>query len=156
MEPAERVAAFRAFTKYKFPNIRVDFPDGSSDHGSFVLISNTSRYGTFFSFTPNASPIDGYLDVFVFRKRGTLRTILLAIQYLIIFMNRPRKRVLPRALGQHGVYRTREVKISSEATVHLQVDGEFYGALPQSIEVAPEAVDIILPPGRLRRYLRKA
>ncbi|HTX73979.1 MAG TPA: diacylglycerol kinase family protein [Rectinemataceae bacterium] len=145
-------AAFKAFARYHFPEIGVQLPDGRSDRGSFILVSNTSRYGNFFSFTPEASPSDGRLDVFVFRKSGRWNTMLLGLRYLFLFMLGGTRPALPMGVARHRVYRTEGLSISSSKPVLIQSDGELQGFLPATIRVQPRAVRMILPRRAIRKF----
>jgi len=152
---AYAVAGIRAFTRYRFPQIRIDFEDGRSDSGSFVLVSNTSRYGDFFSFTPDASPLDGLLDVFVFRETGRFSTIILVLRYLLRFIADPNLAAPPLGLQRSRIYRTRGVRLSSAKPVFTQVDGELGRGLPLDISVEPAAVELILPRRSVKRFRRR-
>jgi diacylglycerol kinase (ATP) len=153
---AYAVAGLRAFARYRYPPVTVELPDGRSDSGSFVIVSNTSRYGDFFSFTPGASPFDGLLDVFVFKEAGRWSTLLLALRYLARFIVNPDLPAPPLGLQRSRIYRASALKLSSAKTVLTQVDGELDRSLPMEFSVLPRAVQLILPKSRLRRYRRGA
>lgn len=152
---AYAVAGIRAFTRYRFPQIQIDLEDGRSDSGSFVLVSNTSRYGDFFSFTPDASPLDGLLDVFVFRETGRFSTIILVLRYLLRFIADPNLAAPPLGLQRSRIYRTKGVRLSSAKPVFTQVDGELGRGLPLDIAVEPAAVELILPKRSVKRFRRR-
>ena len=152
---AYAVAGIRAFTRYRFPQIRIDFEDGRCDSGSFVLVSNTSRYGDFFSFTPDASPLDGLLDVFVFRETGRFSTIILVLRYLLRFIADPNLAAPPLGLQRSRIYRTKGVRLSSAKPVFTQVDGELGRGLPLDIAIEPAAVELILPQRSVKRFRRR-
>ncbi len=145
------VAGLRAFARYRYPAIEVELADGRSDSGSFVIVSNTSRYGDFFSFTPGATPLDGLLDVFVFREAGRWSTLVLALRYLARFIVDPSLPDPPPWLQRSRIYRTAGLRLSSESAVLTQVDGELGRRLPLEFSVLPRAVQLILPRRRLRR-----
>jgi diacylglycerol kinase (ATP) len=153
---AYAVAGLRAFARYRYPNVEVELSDGRRDSGSFVLVSNTSLYGDIFSFTPNASPFDGRLDVFVFRGTGRWRTLLLALRYLVRSFVNPDLSVPPVGLRRAGIYRAEGIRISSREPACSQIDGELGSALPLDISIIPRAVRLIVPARRLRRYRRAA
>jgi diacylglycerol kinase (ATP) len=151
---AYALAALRGFARYRYPEIEVEFADGRRDRGSFVIASNTSRYGSFFSFTPRANPIDGLLDVFVFKETGRWNTLWLAILYFLAFAMRSRRRTKPLGLLRYKVYRTTRVSLASRKRVQMQIDGDLYAELPREISILPGAVDVILPSRTIRKYLR--
>jgi diacylglycerol kinase (ATP) len=151
---AYAAAGIRAFAKYRYPAIKVELPDGRVDSGSFVLVSNTSLYGDFFSFTPNASPLDGLLDVFVFRETGRWSTLVLALRYLSRSLVNPDLSVPPLGLQRFRIYRSDRIRLSSAKPTYSQVDGELGSVLPLDISVVPKAVRLIVPKRRLKRYRR--
>lgn len=151
---AYAIAGIRAFTRYHYPTITIELPDGRRDSGSFILVSNTSLYGDFFSFTPNASPLDGKLDVFVFRETGRWSTLVLALRYLLRFLVNPDLSVPPIGLQRSKIYRTDSLRLFSAKQAYSQVDGELGAALPLGISIAPRAVQLIVPKRRLKRYRR--
>lgn len=153
---AYALAALKAIARYHFPEIEVALSDGRRDRGSFILVSNTSRYGSFFSFTPEASPSDGKLDVFVFRETGRWNTVLLAVRYLALFLIGGKRPILPIGLERQRVYRAEGLGLSSAKPVMLQSDGELHGSLPASIRVLPRAARIILPRRAIRKFFGKA
>ncbi len=152
---AYAIAAIRAFARYSFPQIDLEFEDGRRDSGSFVLVSNTSRYGDIFSFTPRATPLDGLLDVFVFQEKGRWQTIFLVLRYLVRFLADPNLAAPPLGLQRTRIYKTTGVKLSSRQTVYTQVDGELDRGLPLSIQVLPGAIDLIIPARKARRFRRR-
>lgn len=147
-------AAIRALARYGFPPIDLEFEDGRTDSGSFVLVSNTSRYGDFFSFTPRATPLDGLLDVFVFQEKGRWQTIFLVLRYLLRFLADPNLAAPPLGLQRSRIYRTKGVRLSSRGPVYTQVDGELGRGLPLSIGILPGAVELIIPARKARRFHR--
>jgi diacylglycerol kinase (ATP) len=152
---AYALAGMRALARYRYPAIRVELADGRTDSGSFVIVSNTSRYGDFFSFTPSASPLDGLLDVFVFRDAGRWSTLVLALRYLARFILDPNLSAPPLGLQRFKIYRTAGLRLSSAKTVLSQVDGELGGSLPLDFSILPRAVRLILPRRRLKRYRKR-
>jgi diacylglycerol kinase (ATP) len=153
---AYAIAGIRAFARYRYPAIEVELSDGRRDSGSFVLVSNTSLYGDIFSFTPNASPLDGRLDVFVFRETGRWSTLVLALRYLTRSLINPDLPMPPLGLQRAKVYRTEGIRLSSRKSAYSQIDGELGSALPLSISIEPKAVQLIVPKRRLKRYRRMA
>jgi len=151
---AYAIAGIRAFTRYSYPSIEVELPDGRTDSGSFVLVSNTSLYGDIFSFTPNASPLDGRLDVFVFRETGRWNTLVLAIRYLARSLVNPDLSIPPVGLQRFKIYRTESIRLRSAKSAYSQIDGELGSSLPLEISIAPKAVQLIVPKRRLKRYRR--
>ena len=54
---------------------------------------------------------------------------------------------LGRLEGMKGVtvLRAREIKLSSGAKVHVQIDGEYAGQLPAELRIVPDAVRLLVP-----------
>ncbi len=153
---AYAIAGLRAFARYRYPRITVELDGGRSDTGSFVLVSNTSRYGDVFSFTPHASPLDGCLDVFVFQETGRWNTILLVLRYLVRFMANPNLAAPPMGLQRSRIHRAKSLRLSSNKPVFTQIDGELGHTLPIDIHVEARAVDLIMPRRSLRRLRRQS
>jgi diacylglycerol kinase (ATP) len=153
---AYAVAALRAFATYRYPPINVELADGRVDSGSFVLVSNTSRYGDFFSFTPSASPLDGLLDVFVFREASRWSTLILVLRYLVRFIIDPNLGAPPLGLQRSRIYRTSALRLSSPKAILSQIDGELGASLPLEFSILPRAVQLILPKRQMRAYRRIA
>jgi diacylglycerol kinase (ATP) len=151
---AYAVAAIGAFTRYRYPEIRVETAEGKVDSGSFILVSNTRIYGDVFSFTPAASPMDGLLDVFVFRETGRWATVILALRYLGRSLVNPNIARTPLGLKQSRIYRTTRLSLSSAKRVDSQIDGELGGELPLEVSILPRAVNLILPRRAMRKYRR--
>jgi diacylglycerol kinase (ATP) len=147
-------AALGAFARYKYPEIRVRLEDGTPDSGTFVLVSNTRLYGSFFIFNPEANPTDGLLDVFVFRESGPWALVKLVSRLALRAFLRGIKLSDPyRALG-HGRYRTRRVELSSDCEIAMQVDGDVVSGIGSLFEAVPDALQVILP-RKTRKRLRK-
>jgi YegS/Rv2252/BmrU family lipid kinase len=145
------LAALRAVVRYRFPQIEVTLDDGRRIHGGFVLVANTSHYGNVFSFTPRARPNDGFLDVFVYRERNALATVLLAIRTL--FTLRGAAKLQSELLTRHRTYRCTGLKIEANEPAYCQVDGDYHGQLPVEISLVKAALNIILPRKAIRHYL---
>ncbi len=151
---AYAIAGIRAFTRYRYPAVAVELPDGRRDSGSFVLVSNTSLYGDIFSFTPRASPLDGKLDIFVFQETGRWNTLVMAIRYLFSHLVNPDLSVPPPGLQRSKIYRAESLRLVSAKAACSQIDGELGPPLPLDISIEAGAVQLIVPKRRLRRYHR--
>ena len=59
--------------------------------------------------------------------------------------------LLNRLRGMKGVTVLRAKKVcfspAADARVYIQVDGEYAGRLPGSVEIVPDALSLLLPPG---------
>jgi YegS/Rv2252/BmrU family lipid kinase len=119
-----------------------EFPvtvDGQSTSCSFALVSRVRNYGGDLQIACETSLFDDRFEVVLFAGRNTLRYL----KYLAGV-------ALRRVAGMRGVtvLRARQVALGAAADrrVYLQVDGEFAGPLPAVIEMAPDAVTLLVPP----------
>lgn len=137
-------AGLGALTRYRHPWVDVEFDDGSTDRGTFVLVSNTRLYGAFFVLQPEASPVDGMLDVFVFRHAGRWKFLGMAAQLLWTTAWGAR----PGFLARHGVHRVKSLTVIPGLERPVQVDGDFLPGGASRFTVAPRALGVILPKRR--------
>ena len=102
------------------------------------------NYGGDFEIARDTSLLDDRFEVVLFAGRKSAR-------YLKYFTAVALKRVQ----GMKGVtvLRARKVCLSAPADprVHIQVDGEYAGRLPGSVEVVPDALTLLIPPGYVNR-----
>jgi diacylglycerol kinase (ATP) len=143
------IGGIRAFARYRYPEIEAELPDGRRFACSFALVSNTSRYGAFFSVSPKALPNDGLLDLFLYRPGGPLGMIRLALALLRSSFS-PGVAVKP-ALKRAAWHRAGSVRLSSKEMVYTQLDGDVSLPLPVDISVAPASISCILPAKAIRR-----
>ncbi len=147
---AYAAAAFRSVWRYHFPEITVEFPDGSQEKGAFVLISNTRLYGRIFSFAPAAVPTDGQLDVTILRDRTRWRTLGFLLKALWGAWT-GRGPQLGRETFRDAVYiKTTSVKLRGPSGIWAQWDGDARSGLPVDIDVVPAALPVVVP-RRLQR-----
>lgn len=142
-------AALRAGFRYGYPRLEARLPGGEKREGSFILVSNTSRYGSFFSFTPAADPRDGKLDLFALRGAGLWDSVLLALRGLLSTVGLQWR--WPGLLHPRRAKRVAGLEIHGPPGARIQLDGELADPLPVAIGVLPRAVEVILPKGALRR-----
>jgi diacylglycerol kinase (ATP) len=101
-----------------------------------VFVTNTRNYGGFFSVTPAASMDDGALNWAgqTSPKRSSL------LRFAIAAL---RKKELPASAASYGVGRTFVLEAAGPDRVPVEVDGDFFGWLPVTIEIMPGAARII-------------
>lgn len=118
--------------------------EGAVHRCSFALISRVRNYGGDFEIACRTGLMDDRFEVVLFQGHSSWR-------YLRYFT----AVALKRLDGMQGVtvLRARDVCIAASADprVHVQVDGEYAGRLPASIEIVPDALTVLLPPGYLQR-----
>jgi YegS/Rv2252/BmrU family lipid kinase len=146
------LGAFRALLKYNYPPIEVQIDKKIQEKGSFVLVSNTSLYGVYFTLNAHASPVDGLLDVFIYKKSGYLALLGLMIRVVFTIFHFNALKFFPLFLKRTSFYKARSIRISSNHYVYTQVDGELAGTLPVTIECIPSAVNCILPGRTIRKF----
>jgi diacylglycerol kinase (ATP) len=114
---------------------------------SFALISKVRNYGGDFEIARDTSLLDDYFEVVLFAGRSATR-------YLRYFTAVALKRV--RGMKGVTVLRARHVCLSAprDPRVHIQVDGEYAGLLPGSVEIVPEALTLLIPPGYVDRLTK--
>lgn len=104
----------------------------------FVLASRVRNYGGDLEIACGANLLDDDFEVVLFEGRNPLR-------YMAYFLAVIGK-MLPRMKGI-TVERTTRVEFSApeDTRIYIQIDGEFSGHLPASVEIVPDALSILVP-----------
>jgi diacylglycerol kinase (ATP) len=144
---------WRTLCNYAFPAMRV-MVDGAEvfDGRALVFVGNISRYSLGIPILHSADFGDGLLDVCIYRCASRGRLL---------------KHSAMTILKQHGgsgdvIYRQgKEIEVSAEtAGVETEIDGDPGPALPVTIRVIPQAVNVVVPegarPAGIRTRLRRA
>lgn len=127
------LSGLRVWLRYSPSPIRIKTSDGEFE-GYSVIIGKASCYGGYYKITPMASLTEPMLDICLF-KGGSRRDIL-RYTYGVL-------------TGRHlnfedVVYnKCKEIEVTSEGTVHVQIDGDYLGTLPAHLDIVPDAVRII-------------
>jgi diacylglycerol kinase (ATP) len=146
------LGSLKAFASYSYPEINITMDDGRTDSGSFLLVSNTSRYAMYFTITPDANPVDGMLDVYLFKEAGSWNMIKLSIQVILTMFSANARKKEKLFLKRQSFYRCKSVSVSSREPVITQLDGDLSSELPANLEVVPGAVNVILPKKIRKKY----
>jgi diacylglycerol kinase (ATP) len=112
--------------------------DGRSYASSFTLVSRVRNYGGDFRIAPTATLLDDSFEIVLFDQRNTLGYV----KYVAgMVVNR-----LARMRGI-TVLRGRSLRFRAPSTPHLyvQVDGEYAGRLPATIEFVPDSLSLLMP-----------
>ena len=121
--------------------------DGRVHVCSFALVSKVRNYGGDLEIARNTSLFEDRFEIVLFAGRSAL----LYVKYLAAVL-------MKRVSGVRGVtvLRAREVALEEPAgeRVYVQVDGEFAGRLPATIEIVPDALTLLVPPAYARRFRR--
>jgi YegS/Rv2252/BmrU family lipid kinase len=128
-----------ALQHYSFPAIRIDIEEtGECLQGALAFVFNLPMYGLGIPIAKDARPDDGYLDLWVFKKPG----VVALARYLDLIL-RGRQDHHPDI--QHRL--VKQIHLSSDRPVPLQMDGDAAGQLPATLEVVPGAMDLVVPKG---------
>ncbi len=127
----------RTLLRYRSPRLHIEIDRGRTSRvGSLVIISNVSSYGGPLQVAPNAVPDDGMLDICVFK--GTTRSDI--FRY---FWGAYWRRI---SLFDDVEYiRAREVTVTANRPVPIQVDGDFAGWTPATFHLEKWGVKFIVP-----------
>lgn len=101
-----------------------------------VFVTNTRNYGGYFSVTPNASMNDGALNWAGQTSPRRLSLFRFAVAAL-------RWKELPSTAARYGSGRRFTLEAAGPEHVPVEVDGDFFGYLPVTIEIMPGAARII-------------
>ena len=108
---------------------------------TFALAANCAEYGGRIRIAAGAHLLDTPLEVVLFHTRSRFR--------YLVYMGAVLAGALPR-LADVTVLKATSLRLSAAGPLHVQVDGEYAGPLPATIEIVPEALTLLLP----RDYVR--
>jgi diacylglycerol kinase (ATP) len=118
------------------PKLSIESQDAPVREGSFVLVGNGRLYGGPFPFFKQAAVDDGLLDVVVFKRLGFLEII----KYLHDVVFRSDIRV-----PEVEYFQTRQLRVSSEQEVPVELDGELVGNCPVDFQMHEKALRVVAP-----------
>jgi diacylglycerol kinase family enzyme len=131
------VPIFQSVTLYAYPQIDIDIVDtGENLRGCMVFVINLPRYALNLAVARDAIPDDGKLDVCIFPKPGRIN-----LARYVSAVLRGRHKNLPDF--QHRL--VKRIRLSSQAPVPIQTDGDPAGFLPAEIEIVPAAMTLVVP-----------
>jgi diacylglycerol kinase family enzyme len=141
-EGAFWLAGFQQLVQYHFSPFDL-VVDGKSHRGTFALISKVKNYGGPFQLTPQANLFSNQFAVCLFQSELRWRYL-----HYLSRVARGTHMSLPDVLMLKG--RTIEAAGSApgSAKIHVQVDGELLGTLPQTISIQDNALSLIVPRAR--------
>src|SRR6266699_2105713 len=118
------------------PKLIIESEHSSVEEGSFVLVGNGRLYGGPFPFFKHAVIDDGLFDVVVFKRLGYLEII----KYLqdVVFSS-----VIKAPEIEY--FQTRQLRITSEQDVPLELDGELAGNCPVDFRIRKRALRVLAP-----------
>ena len=127
------ISGIQTLIRFNLPLINIK-TSGAEMKGHTAVISNVRCYGGHQYVTPEASITEPVLDICMFK--GKTRTGFLRF---VIDVLRGKHLKLPEV--EYGKFE--EFDITSDRTVHVQIDGDYFGTLPVKIEVVRDAVSLI-------------
>ncbi len=110
--------------------------NGHAYQCGFALASRVRNYGGDLEIATGASLARDDFEIVLFEGSNPLR-------YLWYMLGVSMKRVKNMA----GVHTLRGGRLELSGDVHLQVDGEYAGRLPASIDIVSAAITLLMPPG---------
>ena len=118
------------------PKLFIESEETSVEEGSFVLVGNGRLYGGPFPFFKHAIVDDGLFDVVVFKRLGYLEIV----KYLqdVVFSSDIK-------VPEIEYFQTRQLRITSEQDVPLELDGEFAGNCPVDFRIRGKALRVLTP-----------
>jgi diacylglycerol kinase family enzyme len=134
-----------AVRSYEYPEMQVQWGEGVVCAGEtparplsarWLFAFNLPCYGGGLRICGQADGTDGLLDVCTFRGGGLWRTI----EYIGAALMRQHQR-----LADFAVHRTQRLRITAEAEVRYQLDGDPGGVLPVEVETLPGRLSALVP-----------
>jgi len=118
------------------PKLFIESENTSLEEGSFVLVGNGRLYGGPFPFFKHAIIEDGLFDVVVFKRLGYLEIV----KYLqdVVFSSDIK-------VPEIEYFQTRQLRITSEQDVPLELDGELAGNCPVDFRIRERALRVLTP-----------
>jgi diacylglycerol kinase (ATP) len=119
--------------------------DGREYRASFALLSRVRNYGGDLEIAPTISLLDDEFEMVLFEGESSLGFL----KYMLAVVVHQQK-----TMPGITILRTRQAAFSApeDRKIHLQVDGEYAGLAPARVEIVPNALTLLVPPGfRARR-----
>ena len=132
------------------PSLRTQTFNWTDDEGphsadcGLMVVSNTSLYGGLVRFSPDASAVDGLLDLCVWEPRGPASSVRLLTS---LAAGRLDRSSLART------YRSSSIAIETGG-IPMQLDGDPAGETPVRLSMRPGALRVRVPKGELPAVLR--
>jgi len=134
--PLSYVVSLAQVAARKPPQIRVECAEGKSWEGCFVLIGNGRYYGGPLAMFKDARLDDGLLDVVVFKNQSHWD----ALRYVHAIL-----------MGSHDdlhdveYFQTTSLRVTSEDSVPVELDGEVTGHLPCVFSFCDKPLRVLVP-----------
>jgi len=118
------------------PKLCIESEHTSVEEGSFVLVGNGRLYGGPFPFFKQAVIDDGLFDVVIFKRLGYLE-IMRYLQDVVFSAD--------IKVPEIEYFQTRQLRITSEQDVPLELDGELAGNCPVDFRIRKRALRVLAP-----------
>jgi YegS/Rv2252/BmrU family lipid kinase len=118
------------------PRLAIESENAATQEGSFVLIGNGRLYGGPFPFFKQAVIDDGLFDVLVFKRLNYLEIV----RYMqdVIFSSQITS-------PEVEYFQTTALRVTSEAPVPVEIDGELIGNCPVEFQINHNALRVCAP-----------
>jgi diacylglycerol kinase (ATP) len=119
--------------------------NGREYRASFALVSRVRNYGGDLEIAPTISLLDDEFEMVLFEGESSFGFL----KYMLAVMVHQQQ-----SMRGITILRTRDAVFSCprDSKIHLQVDGEHVGVAPARVEIVPNALTLLVPPGfRARR-----
>jgi YegS/Rv2252/BmrU family lipid kinase len=116
---------------------------------AFALISKVRNYGGDLEIAQSTSLLDDQFEVVLFEGRSSFRFLTYLARVAVRKIN-----------GVPGISLIRSGTVALPGTadrrVYIQVDGEYAGHIPASVEIVPDALTLLIPEPYIRKNQRQA
>jgi len=128
----------------RIPEFKV-LANGHEYCASFALLSRVRNYGGDLEIAPTISLLDDEFEMVLFEGESSFGFL----KYMLAVVVR-QQQTMPGIT----ILRTRQAVFSARegSSIHVQVDGEYAGLAPARVQIVPNALTLLVPPGfRTRR-----
>ena len=114
--------------------------DGREYRASFALVSRVRNYGGDLEIAPTISLLDDEFEMVLFEGESSIGFL----KYMLAVVVHQHK-----AMRGVTILRTRQAAFLAPqgSQIHVQVDGEQAGLAPARVEIVPNALTLLVPPG---------
>jgi diacylglycerol kinase (ATP) len=129
---------------HRIPEFTVQ-ANGREYPASFALVSRVRNYGGDLEIAPTISLLDDEFEMVLFEGESSFG--FLKYMLAVVVHQQQSMRGITILRTRHAVF-----SCPRDSKIHLQVDGEHVGVAPARVEIVPNALTLLVPPGfRARR-----